>query len=128
MKLTDLSLPYEGKEGPSLSDLESSHPALAPGDAPHSLPLHAAPADPGLALEEEASDGLGEARKVLLEVGQLGGVDLVWAVLAVLLLGLLYSLLLLCPVDGRVQGNRVLEGSNALILARPDELFGSAPL
>ena len=39
MKLTDLSLPYEGKEG--LSDLESSHPALAPGDAPHVL-LHAA--------------------------------------------------------------------------------------
>ena len=40
MKLTDVSLPYEGKEG--LSDLESSHPALAPGDAPHVLLLHAA--------------------------------------------------------------------------------------
>ena len=105
----------KGKRAP-LSDLESSHPALAPGDAPHSLPLHVAP-DPGLALEEEASDGLGEAGKVLLEVGQLGGVDLVWAVLAVLLLGLLYSLLLLCSVDRRVQGNRVLEGSNVLILA-----------
>ena len=106
----------KGKRAP-LSDLESSHPALAPGDAPHSLPLHVAP-DPGLALEEEASDGLGEARKVLLEVGQLGGVDLVWAVLvAVPILGLLYSLLLLCSVDRRVQGNRVLEGSNALILA-----------
>ena len=92
MKLTDVSLPYEGKEG--LSDLESSHPALAPGDAPHVLLLHAAP-DPGLALEEEASDGLGEAGKVLLEVGQLGGVDLVLAVLGASpllgLLGLLYS-------------------------------------
>ena len=111
MKLTDVSLPYEGKEG--LSDLESGHPALAPGDAPHVLLLHAAP-DPGLALEEEASDGLGEAGKVLLEVGQLGGVDLVWAsaVAVLLCLGLLYSLLLLCSVDRRVQGYRVLEGPN----------------
>ena len=82
----------KGKGGSS--DLESSHPALAPGDAPHGLPLHASP-DPGLALEEEASDGLGEAGKVLLEVGQLGGVDLVLAVLGASpllgLLGLLYS-------------------------------------
>ena len=103
----------KGKRAP-LSDLESSHPALAPGDAPHGLPFHAAP-DPGLALEEEASDGLGEARKVLLEVGQLGGVDLVWAVLgASPLLGLLHALL--CSVDRRVQGYRVLEGSNVLVL------------
>ena len=107
----------KGKRAP-LSDLESSHPALAPGDAPHGLPLHVAP-DPGLALEEEASDGLGEAGKVLLEVGQLCGVDLVWAMLVVvpLCLGLLYSLLLLCSVDRRVQGYRVLEGSNILVLA-----------
>ena len=76
----------KGKMG--LPDLESSHPALAPGDAPHGLLLlHAAP-DPGLALEEEASDGLGEAGKVLLEVGQLGGVDLVLADLLALLLRL----------------------------------------
>ena len=82
----------KGKRAP-LSDLKSCHPALAPGDAPHVLLLHAAPADPGLTLEEEASDGLGKAGKVLLEVGQLGGVDLVLAVLVVLplRLGLLYS-------------------------------------
>ena len=68
------------------------------------------PPDSGLALEEEASEGLSEAGKVLLEVGQLGGVDLVWAVLVAVLLGLLYSLL--CSVDRRVQGYRVLEGSD----------------
>ena len=111
MKLTYLGLPYEGKEDPS--DLESGHPALAPGDTPNGLLLHAT-AYPGLALEEDASDGLGEAGKVLLEVGQLGGVDFVWArtVAVLLCLGLLYSLLLLCSVDRRVQGYRVLEGSD----------------
>ena len=73
MKLTYLGLPYEGKEDPS--DLESGHPALAPGDG---LPPHHphAVADPGLALEEEAADGLCEAGKVLLEVGELGRVNL----------------------------------------------------
>ena len=92
MKLTYLGLPYEGKEDPS--DLELGHPALAPGDTPNGLLLHAT-AYPGLALEEDASDGLGEAGKVVLEVGQLCGVDLVWAMLVVvpLCLGLLYSLL-----------------------------------
>ena len=90
MKLTYLSLPYEGNKDPS--DLESGHPALAPGDTPNGLLLHAT-AYPGLALEEDASDGLGEAGKVVLEVGQLCGVDLVWAVLVTvpLRLGLLYS-------------------------------------
>merc|ERR1712027_269384 len=100
MKPTKFSLPYEEKEGPS--DLEMVHPALAPGDTPHVL-LHAAP-DSGLALEEEASDGLGEAGKVLLKVRQLCGVDLVMAVLVAvpLCLGLLYSLLYSRHLDNQV--------------------------
>ena len=88
MKLTYLSLPHEGKEGPS--DLETGHPALASGDM---FFFFMPPPYPGLALEGEASDGLGETGQVLPEVGQLSGVDLVWAVLVgvPLRLGLLHS-------------------------------------
>ena len=39
---------------------------------------------PGLALEEEASDGVGQAGEVLLEAGQGGRVDLVLVLLATL--------------------------------------------
>ena len=42
---------------------------------------------PGLALEEEASDGVGQAGEVLLEAGQGGRVDLVLVLLATLRLG-----------------------------------------